>query len=389
MNHTTRRTGYTSLSATLLAVGLSLTLCGCKSWFQPKPGLLSTRNGMVPPPYETPSEEPTMGMGAAPSPEPFPSTPMVMEEPSPVPAIEEDATPPAAEEGPKLVELPAAPKSEQLTHTVAKNESLWVIARKYGITYQELASANSLDPKAVLRPGKVLVIPPGGRPGATGEGHAPTVKAGEDPGLTSLPASSGKTTTYTVQRGDCLSKIAARAKMKTAELRALNGLKSDTIYIGQKLKIRGKISGSAPAPAAPEAPKPIPPAMGATAAEALPDEVKQPPAAAAGTGARADIPTIPADETNPATGPATDTGATKPETAPATGAERVELTPKVPAAAPADNLRKLPHDVCKDDTLEDIAEMYGTTVQAIRQANPNLKTDQDLKVGMTIMVPYK
>jgi LysM repeat protein len=376
MNHTTRRTGYTSLPTILLAVGLSLTLSGCKSWFQPKPGLLSTRNGMVPPPYEAPAEQ--SAMSATPSPEPFPATPMVMEEPAPMPTPNEGEITPAVKEVPKEVELPPVPKSEQLTHTVAKNESLWVIARKYGITYQELASANNLDPNAVLRPGKVLLIPPGGRPGATGEGHAPTVKAGEDPGLTSLPASSGKITTYTVQRGDCLSKIASRAKMKTAELRKLNGLKSDTIYIGQKLKIRGKISGSAPtsvAPKTPKTPTPTAPAMGATGGTKEPTDVTAP-----ATGPKTDIPAVteePKATTTTTEGAATDT--TKPA-AGDTGAERVDLTPKEPTVAPANNLRKLPHDVCKDDTLQDIAEMYGTTVQAIQQANPTIKT---------IMVPYK
>ena len=43
--------------------------------------------------------------------------------------------------------------------------------------------------------------------------------------------------TITVQKGDTLSGIAAAAKTTTAEIKKLNNLKSDTIYLGQQLKV--------------------------------------------------------------------------------------------------------------------------------------------------------
>ncbi len=43
--------------------------------------------------------------------------------------------------------------------------------------------------------------------------------------------------TITVQKGDSLSGIASAAKTTVAEIKKLNNLKSDTIYLGQQLKV--------------------------------------------------------------------------------------------------------------------------------------------------------
>ena len=55
------------------------------------------------------------------------------------------------------------------------------------------------------------------------------------------PAAPAPTTaaisTITVSKGDTLSGIAAAAGTTTAEIKRINNLKSDTIYIGQKLKV--------------------------------------------------------------------------------------------------------------------------------------------------------
>ena len=64
---------------------------------------------------------------------------------------------------------------------------------------------------------------------------APKVSA---PKATAAPA-SGSTTIYVVKPGDSLSVIAHRHGVKTADLRAANGIKGDKILVGQKLKIVG------------------------------------------------------------------------------------------------------------------------------------------------------
>lgn len=49
--------------------------------------------------------------------------------------------------------------SGQKTHRVARGESLWAIARQYGLSLQELAAANSLTNPAMISPGQLIVIP--------------------------------------------------------------------------------------------------------------------------------------------------------------------------------------------------------------------------------------
>src|SRR5699024_4677935 len=56
--------------------------------------------------------------------------------------------------------------------------------------------------------------------------------------------SSASTKVYTVKSGDSLSKIASQNGTTVAKLKSWNSLKSDTIYIGQKLSINGKKAGS-------------------------------------------------------------------------------------------------------------------------------------------------
>lgn len=45
------------------------------------------------------------------------------------------------------------------THTVARGESLWSIARQYGLSLTELAAANQLTNPAMIQPGQTLFIP--------------------------------------------------------------------------------------------------------------------------------------------------------------------------------------------------------------------------------------
>ncbi|MES2310289.1 MAG: LysM peptidoglycan-binding domain-containing protein [Verrucomicrobiota bacterium] len=64
------------------------------------------------------------------------------------------------------------------------------------------------------------------------------------------PSSLGS---YTVAKGDTLSKIARTHGMKVADLKALNGMKSDNLKIGQEMKVKGSSFASV-ATAAPAAP---------------------------------------------------------------------------------------------------------------------------------------
>lgn len=88
--------------------------------------------------------------------------------PAPVPGAGLNEAPAPAEAAPRPVVQPAGPGG---THVVAKGESLFVIARREGVTVAQLAAANGLELNALLRVGQKLTIP-------AGDFVAPAAKAG-------------------------------------------------------------------------------------------------------------------------------------------------------------------------------------------------------------------
>ena len=129
---------------------------------------------------------------------------------------------------------PAATAATAATHTVGKGDSLWSIAKKYGVTVSELAAANKLATSATLRLGQTLTVP---------------AKAAAAPA-----AGADAANTYTVKSGDTLGSIARKQGTNTASLRAANNLSGDSLRVGQKLVIPGNatpLSASSPAAGAP------------------------------------------------------------------------------------------------------------------------------------------
>ena len=123
----------------------------------------------------------------------------------------------------------AAPAAANASHVVAKGDSLWSIAKKYGITVDELAAANQLAKSATLRLGQQIVVP------AKASSPAPETDAAN---------------TYEVKSGDTLGGIARRHGTTVGALRAANNLSGDGLRVGQKLVIPGNaVPLSAPAAA--------------------------------------------------------------------------------------------------------------------------------------------
>lgn len=123
------------------------------------------------------------------------------------------------------------------TYTVKKGDSLWVISQRMGTSVSALASANGLPKDAQLKIGQKIIIPDGGQ-SVSGNVAAEAV----------APVCVGQPTqAYTVRSGDSLSKIAKQAGTTVAMLKSINGLSSDSIRIGQKLKVPagGVIASSA------------------------------------------------------------------------------------------------------------------------------------------------
>ena len=111
---------------------------------------------------------------------------------------------------PPAVKPPVAPPAGK-TYTVKPGDALSLIAQNHGVTTSALASANGITNPNLIYPGQVLRIP---------GGAAPSKK------------------TYTVQRGDTLSGIAAKFGTTWQELQRVNGIANpNMIYSGQVLTI--------------------------------------------------------------------------------------------------------------------------------------------------------
>ncbi|CDT89464.1 N-acetylmuramoyl-L-alanine amidase [Vibrio coralliirubri] len=103
-------------------------------------------------------------------------------------------------------------------HKVSRGESLSVIASKYGTSTQTLMKFNNLKSSS-LAIGQVLKIP------------------GSASSSSSSSAVKTKTITHTVKSGEYLGKIASRYKVSVADIKRENRLKSETVRVGQKLRI--------------------------------------------------------------------------------------------------------------------------------------------------------
>lgn len=106
------------------------------------------------------------------------------------------------------------PSTSSDYYTVQSGDSLWSIAKKYGITVDELKSANNLTSN-VLSIGQRLKIP-------------------SMSGVTEQPANY---INYTVKAGDSLYSIANKNDLTVQELKNYNNLTSNTLQIGQILRI--------------------------------------------------------------------------------------------------------------------------------------------------------
>jgi LysM repeat protein len=159
-------------------------------------------------------------------------------------------TPPAAVETP----IPPAPPAGATEYTIAKGDTFSTIATKFHVTTKAIGDANPGVDSKKLQIGQKIHIP---APTST---PAPTAASGTGTASLETPAATGEQT-YTVKSGDNLTKIASQFGVSVKALRAANSLKTDSIKVGQKLKIPAKASTAAPV---------VPPTEPATTTPATP-----------------------------------------------------------------------------------------------------------------------
>jgi len=109
----------------------------------------------------------------------------------------------------------AGPARAPKVHVVKSGDTLWGVARRYGVTVPALAAANGMSAKSSLAVGSRLEIP-----GA------------------SSGAKEAARMTYQVRHGDTLSEIADRFNVSVRQLTTWNGLRqSAPLHTGQRLVV--------------------------------------------------------------------------------------------------------------------------------------------------------
>ena len=118
--------------------------------------------------------------------------------------------------------------SDSFVHVVKKGESLGSIARKHHVTVANIKRWNRLK-RDSIRPGQRLTIYRSG---------APMAQVSK-PSKSSKAATTGPTVkVHTVKRGETLTSIAKKYRCSVNDIKKWNGIKSNNIKVGQKLKIK-------------------------------------------------------------------------------------------------------------------------------------------------------
>ncbi|MBN1246626.1 MAG: LysM peptidoglycan-binding domain-containing protein [Anaerolineae bacterium] len=140
------------------------------------------------------------------------------------------------------------------TYLVQSGDTLTAIAARFGVSPWHLRDINGLSSSSLIYAGMELILTGSStqesEPAATPTPEpqvetTPEVPATETvtPEATATPAAGERT--YTVQRGDTLTQIAARFGTSVAALSRLNSIANPSqIYVGQVLRL----TGTAPAP---------------------------------------------------------------------------------------------------------------------------------------------
>jgi LysM repeat protein len=132
--------------------------------------------------------------------------------------VSEQATTPAP------VVIPPSSTDTASIYTIVSGDYLGKIASKYGMSVADLKKLNNLS-SDLIYPGQKLKV---------SNNVAPVVVTPVKPAPVQQAPS---TSSYVIKSGDTLGKIGLQFGMKVSELKKLNNLSSDLIFVGQTLKV--------------------------------------------------------------------------------------------------------------------------------------------------------
>ena len=140
-----------------------------------------------------------------------------------------ESTESTAEESQEEVATPeeTTPSTNAKMYYVHSGDSLYRIAHNHGISLSTLLEWNNLSVDSIIHPGQGLIVSDGSSPSSE--------QAEESTSSSEETASESTETTYTVQPGDGLWRIAKNHGLTLDELKSLNQLTSNIIQPGQVL----------------------------------------------------------------------------------------------------------------------------------------------------------
>jgi membrane-bound lytic murein transglycosylase D len=134
-----------------------------------------------------------------------------------------------------LASVPQDKRVQFRTHVVARGQTLYTIARRYGTRSQDIASANGLAAEKPLAVGSELIIPIQG-PGR--RAPAMTIRPATRTASNAVAATPGPVrVSYRVRPGDTLESIATQYGTTIRDLQSWNGLHTTRIAAGNTLTI--------------------------------------------------------------------------------------------------------------------------------------------------------
>ena len=229
-------------------------------------------------------------------------------------------------------------------HHVVKNDTVWDLSQKYGVSIQSIEQLNKINTDThLIREGQTLTIP------TTGKTAAKTAT---------------KTSQVTVKAGDTLWALAQKYGTTVEKLRQLNGLASDAylIHVGDVIKVDGQVTTTT--------------TTNAQATSTVSSEANQ-------TSQAASTASSEANQTSQAAATASSEASQTSQATSTASSEASQAASTSQAATPYVAANHVTYTVQAGDSLYTIAQKYGVTVDSLRQANTLGAT---LQVGQSLTV---
>ena len=230
------------------------------------------------------------------------------------------------------------------THHVVKNDTVWDLSQKYGVSIQSIEQLNKINTDThLIREGQTLTIP------TTGKTAAKTAT---------------KTSQVTVKAGDTLWALAQKYGTTVEKLRQLNGLASDAylIHVGDVIKVDGQVTTTT--------------TTNAQATSTVSSEANQ-------TSQAASTASSEANQTSQAAATASSEASQTSQATSTASSEASQAASTSQAATPYVAANHVTYTVQAGDSLYTISQKYGVTVDSLRQANTLGAT---LQVGQSLTV---